>query len=118
MLRSGAEASKVVEGIDEDKITAEIEDLQHKLGDLQSNIDKVLQEVKPNRLFSMLQIVQICDGDLLRGRRGRGEGGRGARARQKSRKCPSSSIPSWRPSVTTSRNGARFFCHFSRESKR
>ncbi len=41
----GAEASKVVEGIDEDKITAEIEDLQHKLGDLQSNIDKVLQEV-------------------------------------------------------------------------
>ena len=45
MLVSGAEASKVVEGIDEDKITAEIEDLQHKLGDLQSNIDKVLQEV-------------------------------------------------------------------------
>ncbi len=35
----------MVEGIDEDKITAEIEDLQHKLGDLQSNIDKVLQEV-------------------------------------------------------------------------
>ncbi len=36
----------MVEGIDEDKITAEIEDLQHKLGDLQSNIDKVLQEVE------------------------------------------------------------------------
>ncbi len=36
----------MVEGIDEDRITAEIEDLQQKLGDLQSNIDKVLQEVR------------------------------------------------------------------------
>jgi len=45
VLLGAAEASKVIEGVDEDKITAEIEDLQHKLGDLQSNIDKVLQEV-------------------------------------------------------------------------
>ena len=36
----------MIEGIDEDKITAEIEDLQHKLGDLQSNIDRVLQQDK------------------------------------------------------------------------
>ncbi len=44
----GAEASKVVAGIDEDKITAEIEDLPHKLGDLQSGIDKVLKDVNTN----------------------------------------------------------------------
>ena len=55
---SGAEASKVVEGIDEDKITAEIEDLQHKLGDLQSNIDKVLQEVSD----VLYQARRVCMG--------------------------------------------------------
>ena len=44
MKFAAAEASKVIEAIDEDKITAEIEDLQHKLGALQSNIDRVLQE--------------------------------------------------------------------------
>ena len=32
-------------GMSEDRITAEIEELQHKLGDLQANIDKVLREV-------------------------------------------------------------------------
>ena len=35
-----------MEGIDENRITAEIADLQKKLGDLQSNIDQVLNEVR------------------------------------------------------------------------
>lgn len=45
-LSSGdVEASRVMEGLNEDRITAEIEDLQAKLGSLQANIDKVLSEV-------------------------------------------------------------------------
>lgn len=41
----GAEANKIMDKVDEDRITAEIEDLQHKLGDLQANIDRVLRQV-------------------------------------------------------------------------
>lgn len=49
LVASEVEASKVIGGsdlLDEDRITAEIEDLQSKLGDLQTNIDKVLNEVR------------------------------------------------------------------------
>lgn len=41
-----AEASRVMEGLDEDAITKDIEQLQKKLGILQENIDKVLLEVR------------------------------------------------------------------------
>ena len=49
LVASEVESSKVIGGsdlLDEDRITAEIEDLQSKLGDLQTNIDKVLNEVR------------------------------------------------------------------------
>lgn len=44
-----AQASKVVEALDEDKIASEIEALQQKLGELQANIDKVLREVSRHK---------------------------------------------------------------------
>ncbi len=52
----------MVEGIDEDKITAEIEDLQHKLGVLQANIDKVLNEV---RVYLALIQADVVLGDSM-----------------------------------------------------